>query len=449
MVSPTSPFVAQTWAPLVTDGLPRRFTRAGIYRAYVPEVLTGRAISLQPQTLALVDEAHALALTAVEQVRHGGLGQIGDLLVRSEASASSLIEGYEPTAKAVALADFVERGRSPAVTVARNLRAVRKSLTRSTDPSLALVAEVCELHTLITPGSAGLRQQPVWIGGATPLDAHYNAPPHEQVRPLLDDLETYLAARTHHAVIAGALAHAQFETIHPFTDGNGRAGRVLLGIVLSQYGLTPDVALPISSELFRDRQRYYTALDAYRHGDDDTIVAVIADAVCVAAQESVRLTRDVAGWQRQHLESLTAHLAARSATGRVRRGAAHQILEALPGTPVLDVSHVAATLGLSDNAARNALEVLADVGVLHRDRKTDRTKTVYVASELLALVGTPVPARRTPSDGDVDDTVTGLDEPLPELGLCGAWLPRAGAACALPAGHRGQHRPAAGINRSR
>ncbi|MFN8074263.1 MAG: Fic family protein [Kineosporiaceae bacterium] len=381
-----SPFVTRTWTPTTADGVPRRYRRSGQYDAYVPPQLAGRAVTLKPDTRRLVAEADDLARAAAVSVVHGGLGSLGDLLVRSEASASSLIEGYEPSARSVAVADFVQRGRQPALIVARNLRAVRDSLTRSTGPDVPLVAETLALHALITPSSAGVRTQPVWIGGASPLEAHFNAPPADLVPGLLADLEAYLSSHGHTPVVAAALAHAQFETIHPFTDGNGRAGRVLLGMVLSREGLTPGVALPVSTELFRDKPRYYAALDAYRDRDDDAIVTVVADAVCAAAEESARLAREVANWQTEQTMALEAHLAARSPSGRVRRGLAHRLIAASPGAPVLDAPTVARVHEVSDNAARSALETLADAGTLRRDRKADRTRTLYVAVGLLALV---------------------------------------------------------------
>jgi len=381
-----SPFVVQTWTPAATDGLPRRYTRSGTYRAFVPERLTGRAVSLSRTTRLRTDEAHERARGALDALRSSGLGLVGDLLVRSESSASSLIEGYEPTLRAVALAEFVDRGRPVALTVARNLRAVRASLERSARTGGSLVAEMCDLHAVISPRDAGVRQEPVWIGGATPLEAHYVAPPADRVVELLDDLDSYLDVHPHTPVVAAALAHAQLETIHPFTDGNGRAGRVLLGMVLSRDGLVPGLALPVSTELFRDRDRYYAALDAYREGDDDAIVAVVADAVCVASDEAVRLSSDVLAWQRAQTSVLDDHLAARSATGRVRHGSAHRVIAALPHTPVLDVAHVRELCGVSDNAARSALETLAEAGIVRRDRKTDRTRTLYVAATLLSLL---------------------------------------------------------------
>lgn len=429
-------YVTQQWTPRTTDGVPRRYTRAGTYQAFVPDSLLEHDAAFPADVTQLLDEAETRARQAGELVAHAGLGQVGDLLVRSEAAASSLIEGYEPTPRAVAVADFVARGRDSAVTVARNLQAVRSSVLRALDPDLSLVWDVVELQRLIAPRHAGVRTEPVWIGGRTPLEAHYNAPPHDLVPGLLDDLDAYLSSRRHPPVLAAALAHAQLETIHPFADGNGRAGRVLIGTVLARYGVAPRITLPVSTALFRDRARYYAALDTFRRGDGGAaIVTVIAQAVTAAADDALRLSGQVTAWQDRQTDTLDAYLRDRSPTGRVRRGVAHRLVADLPTHPVLDAASVAARFEVTDVAARNALESLAAAGVLRPDKKADRTRTVYVATELLDLVAEPGTA--ADADAGVDVPVAALD---PIGTACGAWLPRAGRTCRLPRGHRGQHR---------
>ena len=432
-------YVTQQWTPRVTDGVPRRFTRSGSYRAFVPDSLLDLDVPLDAHLDALLEEAESRAREAADLAAHTGLGQIGDLLVRSEAAASSLIEGYEPTPRAVAVADFVARGRESAVTVARTLQAVRSSVERAQDPEVSLVWDVVELQRLIAPRHAGVRTEPVWIGGRTPLEAHYNAPPHDQVPGLLDDLDAYLSSRRHRPVLAAALAHAQLETIHPFADGNGRAGRVLIGTVLARYGVAPQITLPVSTALFRDRERYYTALDTYRQGDQGlAIVRVIAEAVTAAAADALRLSGRVTQWQQRQTEALDAYLRDRSSTGRVRRGVAHRVVTDLPTHPVLDAATTADRYEVTAVAARNALDSLAAAGVLRPDRKADRTRTVYVATELLDLVAEPGIATDPDPPSAVDVPVAVVD-PTAET-ACGAWLPRAGRACRLPRGHRGQHR---------
>ncbi|GEK21190.1 Fic family protein [Cellulomonas xylanilytica] len=432
-------YVTQQWTPRTTDGVPRRFTRSGTYQAFVPDSLLDLDVPLDGPVLALLDEAESRAREAADLAAHAGLGQIGDLLVRSEAAASSLIEGYEPTPRAVAVADFVARGRESAVTVARTLHAVRASVERARDPGVSLVWDVVELQRLIAPRHAGVRTEPVWIGGRTPLEAHYNAPPHDQVHRLLDDLDAYLSSRRHRPVLAAALAHAQLETIHPFADGNGRAGRVLIGTVLARYGVAPQITLPVSTALFRDRERYYAALDAYRQGDRGlAVVHVVAEAVTAAAADALRLSDRVTQWQRRQTESLDTYLRERSSTGRVRHGVAHRLVTDLPTHPVLDAATTAARYGVTAVAARNALDALAAAGVLRPDRKADRTRTVYVATELLDLVAEPGVAAEADAAPAVDVPLAATD---PEAGTaCGAWLPRAGRSCRLPHGHRGQHR---------
>jgi Fic family protein len=432
-------YVTQQWTPRATDGVPRRFTRSGSYQAFVPDSLLDLDLRYDVEVTALLDEAEKRAREAADLAAHAGLGQVGDLLVRSEAAASSLIEGYEPTPRAVAVADFVARGRESAVTVARTLHAVRESVERALDPDVSLVWDVVELQRLIAPRHAGVRTEPVWIGGRTPLEAHYNAPPHELVPGLLDDLDAYVASRRHPPVLAAALAHAQLETIHPFADGNGRAGRVLIGTILARYGVAPRITLPVSTALFRDRERYYAALDTYRRGDQGVaIVTVVAEGVVAAAADALALSGQVTDWQARQTDALDAYLRDRSPTGRVRRGVAHRIVADLPTHPVLDAASVAGRYELSAVAARNALDSLAGAGVLRTDRKADRTRTVYVATELLDLVAEPgiTPGAEQAPAVDVPVAPPDLE---PET-ACGAWLPRAGRTCRLPRGHRGQHR---------
>ncbi|MBO3102987.1 Fic family protein [Cellulomonas fengjieae] len=432
-------YVTQQWTPRVTDGVPRRYTRSGTYRAFVPDSLLDHDLPASPHVTELLDEAESRAREAADLAAHPNLGQVGDLLVRSEATASSLIEGYEPTPRAVAVADFVARGRQSAVTVARNLHAVRGSAQRALDPDVSLVRDVVELQRLITPRHAGIRTEPVWIGGRTPLEAHYNAPPHELVPGLLDDLDAYLSSQRHRPVLAAALAHAQLETIHPFADGNGRAGRVLIGTVLARYGLAPRITLPVSTALFRDRERYYAALDTFRRGDQGVaIVTVVAEAVSAAAVDALRLSAQVTHWQRRQRSALDVYLRDRSPTGRVRRGVAYRLLDDLPAHPVVDAASAAARYDVTPVAARNALESLTGAGVLRPDKKADRTRTVYVATELLDLVAEPGTAAGADPEPAVDVPVVAVD---PEAeAACGAWLPRAGRTCRLPRDHRGQHR---------
>ena len=432
-------YVTQQWTPRATDGVPRRFTRSGTYQAFVPDSLLDLDVGLDPDVSRLLDEAESGARAAAELAAHAGLGQVGDLLVRSEAAASSLIEGYEPTPRAVAVADFVARGRESAVTVARNLHAVRESVERALDPAVSLVWDVVELQRLIAPRHAGIRTEPVWIGGRTPLEAHYSAPPHDLVPGLLDDLDRYVESRRHGPVLAAALAHAQLETIHPFADGNGRAGRVLIGTVLARYGVAPRITLPVSTALFRDRERYYSALDTYRRGDRGVaIVTVVAEAVRAAAADALALSGQVTRWQQRQTDALDSYLRDRSPTGRVRRGVAHRLIADLPRHPVLDAATVADRFDVTVVAARNALDSLTSAGVLRTDRKADRTRTVYVAAELLDLVAEPVATTDT-------DPAPGVEVPVEPTGpeaetACGAWLPRAGRTCHLPRDHRGQHR---------
>jgi hypothetical protein len=443
----TGTYVTRTWTPVAPDGLPRRYLRSGPYRAYVPDPVP-RDWTPAPDLAKRIERAQQAARAAREATAAARVGQVGDLLVRSEASASSRIEGYTAGAKAVAVAEFAGRGKPDVLTVARNLRAVR-GVVGDSDLS-TLVERVVEAQPALCPTSPGIRTAPVWIGGATPLDAHFVAPPVELVRDLLDDLQDAIVASAHEPVVLAALAHAQFESIHPFGDGNGRAGRILLAAILAGTGLTGDGALPVSTGLFADRERYYRALDASRTHGPELIVEVVADAVLAAASQASALAEAVDEWRAGSRAALDAHLRDRSPSGLVRTGTAHRLLDHLAAEPVLDTARVRAWGGVTDNAARGALETLAEAGVLHRDRRSDRTRTLYIARGLLELVGAAEglrPAADPPDEPDRDADGPGggpiapLDAaPEPQPTTCGHWLPRAGRRCALPPGHAGQHR---------
>ncbi|NTW40378.1 MAG: hypothetical protein HGA44_10915, partial [Cellulomonadaceae bacterium] len=156
--------------------------------------------------------------------------------------------------------------------------------------------------------------------------------------------------------------------------------------------------------------------------------------------ESARLSLDVAAWLRQQTVALDAHLAERSPSGRVRHGAAHRVIGQLPALPVLDVATVAESQAVTDNAARSALETLAESGVVRRDRKADRTRTLYVATGLLDLISATSSGQRSGSSIDPHDPVLTLDGSAVPEGACGHWMPRVARPCRLPVGHHGQHR---------
>ena len=324
--------------------LSRRDRRSGLYSRYVPDLLVGAPLVLDPETDQLVAEAE-------RQVRSLGGGQrdlagISRFLLRSEAIASSRIEGIVPSARQVALAELgqgeqVQGVSDQAQMVANNMTVVREATTRLVEVDQVSVEHIEALHRSLLPAEQrhhGLRSVQNWIGGSDwhPLDADFVPPAWERVPGLMADLVSYLAGGLHSPIAQAALVHAQFETIHPFTDGNGRVGRALIHTVLARRGLTQDAVLPISLVLATMRDRYLEGLTTYRvaaSADSLTGMAVrsawikvFADATLLACEQARRIVAELADLRVQWDDRLAQARAARGAVphpvASLRRGGA-------------------------------------------------------------------------------------------------------------------------------
>ena len=267
--------VTRFWENPHEGGLRRRDRRSGEYWAYVPDPLVGAALVLSPGTEALAAraEARVRALGALPD-----MAGIARFLLRSEAIASSRTEGVVPSAHRVALAELAQqeevRGLSEqARAVARNVTLVRAAVEELSGARPVTADRLLALHRSLLPDSPehhGIRSTQNWVGGSSyhPLDADFVPPPPELVPDLVADLLTYLNGATHAPLIQAALVHAQFETIHPFADGNGRVGRALIHTVLTRRGLLAGMILPTSLALSTLSDEYVEALSRFRKAGD-------------------------------------------------------------------------------------------------------------------------------------------------------------------------------------
>jgi Fic family protein len=196
-----------------------------------------------------------------------------------------------------------------------------------------------------------------WIGGSdhSPRGAMYVPPPADTVAPYLADLVAFANRDDMSALAQAAVAHAQFESIHPFTDGNGRIGRALVNAVLRRRGATSHVVVPLASSLVAHRDRYFDALTAYRSGDPRPIISSFARAATIAAAESRVTAGRLAGAPREMLDLI----------GGARSGSATaKILDLLASAPVLSASELSDATGASDTSLYDALERLRAAGVI-------------------------------------------------------------------------------------
>ncbi|OOL32515.1 filamentation induced by cAMP protein Fic [Rhodococcus rhodochrous] len=393
------------WEADLTSGPVARDRRGGRYATYVPDLVSSRPLIL-PTGLA------ARAASAERGIRRLGTGPgahglagLSRLLLRSEAIASSMIEGIAPSPQQVALAELALsediRGFSEqARLVANNITVLRRASGDLVEAEQVTVEDVEALHAALLPDERhhGMRRVQNWIGGSNwhPLDADFVPPPPDLVEPLLTDLVTYLNGSLHGPLVQAGIIHAQFETIHPFTDGNGRVGRALIHTVLARRGLSTEAVLPISLVLSTLSDRYVAGLTAYRYlGAPDNAASVegvaawlelFVEAAETATEQAGRLAADVADLETEWTRRLSEFRTSAGLRGEPRVGSAtSRILERLPEIPVLTARTAQRALGSSFPSARAALEELADAGILSR-KSVERGTTGYLAREVLDLV---------------------------------------------------------------
>lgn len=307
------------WESNDTTGLPRRDRRHGPYEQYVPDPLQGPLLGLPGQ----LGETASRAERAVRDLSTGpgadSLEGLARFLLRSEAVASSRIEGIAPSPQQVSLAELAQ------------------------------------------------------------------------------DLVDHLNGAVHAPLIQAALVHAQFETIHPFTDGNGRVGRALIHTVLTRRGLTPTSLLPVSLVLATLGQTYVAGLTAYRYpgasGDPSAQLAVarwievFLEATLVAAQQAAFFRDEIEALRKGWDGRLSAWREAQGLRSSPRSDSvAARLLRLLPEMPLLTGRTVERVLSVSPPVARSGLDELADAGVLTR-RRVERNTTGYLANEVLDVVG--------------------------------------------------------------
>ena len=345
----------------------------------MPDRLVGRDISLTGSTAADVADAER----AVERLNTEARGladseAVARLLLRAEAVASSKIEGLEVGGRRLLKAQVAaELGEDPsditATEVLNNIDSMRWAVDALADVEQMTVDDILGIHerllarTSLERHAGKLREQQNWIGGSSynPCSAAFVPPPWERVRGLLEDLCEFCNGADLPAIVQAALAHAQFETIHPFIDGNGRTGRALIHVILRRRGLAPVVVAPVSRVLATWSQDYVIGLTATRHrGNASSHEAVhgLDSWIGLFAAATTRAVADAETYEQRVAEVQAAW---RAALGKVRANSAIDVLvDALPGAPVVTVRSAATLIGRSEQAVNEAIPRLLDAGVL-------------------------------------------------------------------------------------
>lgn len=292
------------------------------------------------------------------------------MYVRKEAVLSSQIEGTQSSLQDLLAAEaelFNEHMPRDVDEVVNYVRAMRLGLTRLAELPVS-VRLIREIHAELMQGVRGgrltpgeLRRSQNWIGpaGCTLATASFVPPPHEEVPQILGELEKFLHQEDElPPLVKIALAHVQFETIHPFLDGNGRVGRLLITFLLTERGVLHKPVLYLSHYFRRHRQAYYEHLQAVRdRGEWERWLAFFLRGVSEVAGEATETARRIQLLREQHRSAITDRLGRAAGNG-------HRVLESLFNRPIVTVADVQTLTGTTYAAANTLVARLAGLGVL-------------------------------------------------------------------------------------
>lgn len=443
---------------------------------WVPEPLAELNV---PLTAVQITAARAFA----EQIRSyvdNADEAIDWFLHTAEAAASSDVEDVHPTLVEVTTHEFIGEGTDDARATSANMSALRKALSIGATSGTITVDDIRSIHIalteplidLIVRDRMGLRQQQNYEPGfireidnrvVTPTIEggwhFYYPPPAIDVQWLMEDLLAFMRRTDLEPIVHAAIAHVRFEEIHPFLDGNGRAGRALVHTMLGKAGLIDaTVTLPLSASLALRKLDYYDALRAMQVETPlettpaafTPIIDMFGEAVTTALERGTVMRTAM----RSKLEAWRQTLRGTRLGGR--------IIEDLPRSPVVDVESISDSYGVSATRARRVLADLAEAGALRRCEVGQAGRVVWQATGLLdsfsaGMRGVLSTVRTTQSEGTANwstpdaELLTMIDDaehppvapgraegaPTDQHDVCGKFMPRAKAYCVLAARHAG------------
>ena len=373
------------WHPRDVEMVPRS-RRAKITSSYAatvtPEIADQASIQL-PGPLA-TDVADAETAVARFDERIGtSLSSFTVIALRTEAATSSQIENLSAAASSIAVAEHavpsVGSSKPNAELIAANVATLAAAMT---DDGVLTAHQIIEIQRVLLEDSAPeltgkFRDEQVWVGGDgySPHGATHVAPHHERVPAAVDDLVRFINRQDLGRLAHIAVSHAQFETIHPFSDGNGRTGRVIIQRMLRNAGLTRRVILPLSAGLLTHTARYFESLDAYRTGDIGPIVSTFIHATFNSLDNASQLAEDLTSVRESWNDTVSARA----------DSTVWPLLDYCIGRPAVTAPAVAADLGVSAVAAQNAIDRLAAVGILHQNSPAKRNR-IWLVSDVLDAV---------------------------------------------------------------
>ena len=360
----------------------------------MPALLEDRDLTLDAPTAARTAVAASEVGYAAEAL-DADYEPLARLLLRSEGVASSYIEGITAPVIDIVLAEerLGRQEAGAAAWVASNLAAVASAVTSAETAAPVSVETICEWHRTLMTGSptperyvGTIRDEQGWIGGSSPLDAHLVTPPPARLPALIDDLVAYTNRADIDPIAQAAVAHAQFEIIHPFGDGNGRVGRVLVAWVLTRR-LALLVPPPVSVAVAADVGGYASGLVLFRLGEHRRWIQWFANVVAEGGRAQRALVSNVEQIKRRWREQLA------SGEHKSRSDAAvTAVFELLPRHLVLTSQTLVDELEVSRKTSLATLHRLTRAGILTeygtvRRQTAGQPAGLYASSDLLGLAG--------------------------------------------------------------
>jgi len=350
-------------------------------RACFPSEISKQEFKLDSKLISISEEAIS-AIANLESTHGGTLNSLDRLLIRTESIASSKIENLQASTEEYARALYGNRANSSATAMAAGTQALTY-LIDSTVPGKEITEfAIKQAHRTLMENkprevaAAGkFRDVQNWIEGSdhSPRGAIFIPPPPEVVEALMKDLLSFMNRDDVPALIQAAIAHAQFETIHPFTDGNGRIGRAIVNAILRRRKITTRVIVPLTSFLVANRSEYFDDLTRYRDGDLSRLVTRFSKAAMIASIESSHTS--------VNLEKLPKIWRVR--LGTIRAGSStSELLNRLISRPVFTAEELKGGISINSSSIYNAIVKLNGAGII--TPLTDRMRNqIWGAVEVL------------------------------------------------------------------
>lgn len=361
------------------------------YRYFIPKPLPpDPAIKLDHRHNELMEKA-SLAL--------GRLDGVATLLpdtslflyfyVRKEALLSSQIEGTQSSFSDLLLFESAEMPGVPlndVEEVSNYVAALNHGLDRLSGGFPLSLRLVKEMHSVLLSKGRGSSKEPGefrrsqnWVGGSRPGNALYVPPPPEKVLECMGDLEKYLHAKQVPVLVKAALSHVQFETIHPFLDGNGRLGRLLITMLFCVEGVLKEPLLYLSLYLKAHRDEYYALLQRVRNeGDWESWLTFFLVGVHETAEQAVRTARAILDLFEKDRKKI--------ATLKRPAGSALRIHEVLQKHPILSMPKAKEITGLSFPTVKTALQHLQRLGIVREVTGKERNR-LYIYDDYVKILG--------------------------------------------------------------